>query len=604
MGPGLSRDRPFAGLRAFRFEDHEFFFGREAQIYSLYRILDRSRFISVVGSSGSGKSSLVSAGLLPLLRAESEGRGGRNWRFASMHPGTFPVRALATALSTISPDQSGDSELQEIRKERTEHLLRRSSFGLVHALEEMRELQGCTLLLVIDQFEELFRSPRSSGSSDPVAEARWRDESTQFVQLLVEAARRREGCRVYVLITMRSDFIGDCARFYGLPEAVSSAQFLVPSLTRDEREDVSRMPLARAGATIEPALVERLLNDAESEIDQLPVLQHTLLRLWECAAPVAPGEAARHLTLEKYQEIGTIENALSIHAEEVMASLPEAQLAIEQTFRALCELDKEGRATRRPLLFEQLLAETGMQRQTLLDVLDRFRSEDCSFVVPSPLSVPELLNDTRIDVVHEALLRRWERIGSTREKTTLGVELGTKTGWLESEADDGRFYRVLLAIAEMGSPENGALLPLDQVKARWEWWNSRPRTEAWARRYGGQLARVERLIEASRDALVADERRLEQIRLQERAAYERKIRAAARRESRRHMLPAAFQIAVFVISATVIVYAIMIARSDQQATTKIQAQSLELQRANDLVKQLSTDSLRKKGVNAKNPTDP
>ena len=146
------------------------------------------------------------------------------------------------------------------------------------------------MLLVIDQFEELFRSPQSSGMNDPVAEARWRDESTQFVQLLVEAARRREGCRVYVLLTMRSDFIGDCARFYGLPEAVSSAQFLVPSLTRDEREDVSRMPLARAGATIEPALVERLLNDAESEIDQLPVLQHTLLRLWECAARLRLGK--------------------------------------------------------------------------------------------------------------------------------------------------------------------------------------------------------------------------------------------------------------------------------------------------------------------------
>src|SRR5262249_11314941 len=127
-------------------------------------------------------------------------------------------------------------------------------------------------------------------------ETRSRDEATQFVQILLEVARRQAG-NVHVIITMRSDFIGDCARFHGLPEAVSASQFLVPSLTRDQLEEVIREPVAKAGATIEPALVERLLNDSANEPDQLPVLQHCLLRLWERA-----GAATRAADVEKLGE--------------------------------------------------------------------------------------------------------------------------------------------------------------------------------------------------------------------------------------------------------------------------------------------------------------
>src|SRR5262245_42952222 len=91
MRTGLSVDRPFPGLRPYAFEDSQFYFGREDQIYSLYRLLDRSRFIAVVGSSGSGKSSLVRAGLLPLLDAETKNAGGRSWRWLEMRPGDAPL---------------------------------------------------------------------------------------------------------------------------------------------------------------------------------------------------------------------------------------------------------------------------------------------------------------------------------------------------------------------------------------------------------------------------------------------------------------------------------------------------------------------------------
>src|SRR5262249_45429849 len=143
---------------------------------------------------------------------------------------------------------------------------------------------GGRALLLVDQFEELFRfaSLRSEDSLDPVTFAEHRDEATAFVRLLLAATVSRE-VPIHVVVTMRSDFIGDCARFYGLPQAVSESQFLVPGMTRDQREDVIREPVKLAGGEIDPDVVQRALNATNEESDQLPILQHAMMRCWERA---------------------------------------------------------------------------------------------------------------------------------------------------------------------------------------------------------------------------------------------------------------------------------------------------------------------------------
>jgi tetratricopeptide (TPR) repeat protein len=489
----LSMERPFPGLRPFAFEDREFFFGREAQTYALYRLIVQSRFVTVVGSSGSGKSSLVRAGLLPLLADESDDPGGRKWRLKEMRPGGAPLKRLADALAELSSDD--DHTIAATRRERIEFDLR-SSFGIAKVLDKVEGLGDATLLLVVDQFEELFRygSGASQTKRDLRDEVRSRDEAADFVKLLLEASRSPSH-NVHVLLTMRSDFIGECARFQGLPEAVSATQFLVPSLTRDQREEVIRGPIEKAGGTIEPALVQRLLNDSGDDLDQLPVLQHCLLRLWERAGSAgridqptglaasggeaAPGPAAggRQLRLEHYESIGRISGALSQHAEEILAGLSGLERVVEQVFRDLAEIDKEGRAIRRALPFSQLCEETGESENDVRRVVDRFRADDCSFLIPSLSSTPALEPDTRVDVGHEALLRRWERV----------------SGWLRAEEGDGELYRALLTRAE----NERDVLPLRVVGERSNWWSARPRTGAWAERYGGGRDRVDRLIKTS-----------------------------------------------------------------------------------------------------------
>lgn len=507
-GSIASAAHPFPGLRPFAYEDHAYFFGRQDQIYALYRLIDRFRFIAVVGSSGSGKSSLVRAGLLPLLDLETAEPGGHNWIWREMRPGDAPLKRLTELIAGLSHDD--DPVVASARRDRVAAQLRRSSFGVPEALAEAKDVAGKSLVLVVDQFEELFRYAAATSSDRALSaeEVRARDEATQFVQLLLQASRAPQ-VRIHVLLTMRSDFIGDCARFHGLPEAVCEAQFLVPSLTRDQLDEVIRQPIEKAGATIEPQLVERLLNDCSTEMDQLPVLQHCLSRLWEEAGKAAavdaePASSApptdapaddvdilhRHITEVHYRKIGEFAGALSQHADEILKELPGTKLqwAVEQAFRALSELDKEGRATRRALKYSQLVAETGVEEGAVRQALNRFRASDCCFLIPPPSDVETIADNSRIDVGHEALLRRWDKVSGA----------GAELGWLRLEQQAGERYRALLAMAD----NNVTALPSNVVTERLAWWRARPRTPAWGERYGGSFPQVEALLVNSRRRLL------------------------------------------------------------------------------------------------------
>ena len=488
-------------MRPFGFADRAFFFGSERQAYALYRLVENGRFIAVIGGSGSGKSSLVLAGLQALLADETADSGGPTWTFLDMRPGGAPITRLAGALSKLSAKDSADDSAR--RRDRIEWTLRQSSFSFESALAEAGGLGGRSLILVVDQFEELFRfglagvGYRRGG----VEEARRRDEASQFVQILLDADRRRIQ-NVRILITMRSDFIGDCAYFHGLPEAVSATQYLVPNLTRSRLEQAIRKPIEKAGGTIEPELVERLLNDCGDELDQLPVLQHCLMRLWDQAGAETPAQGAHHLTRQTYDAIGRMTDALSRHADEILAQCAGKELAVEQAFRALSELDREGRAVRRPLRFEKLLAETGVGESDLRAVLDSFRAPSCSFLVPPASLAPTLLPDDRVDIGHETLLRRWKRLSGQTE--TVEAKTGRPAaGWLGEEQVDGQRYRTLVSLLD--DDTGGRMATLNDPDREKRWWDSRPRTRAWADRYGGgNFEGVKKLI----DDAVAAKRRL------------------------------------------------------------------------------------------------
>lgn len=552
----LGPERPFPGLRPFGYADHDFFFGRSDQTYALYRMLDRDRFVAVVGSSGSGKSSLVFAGLLPLLDREQREPGGQQWIWRDMSPGDSPldrlIDLLVSLVAELEPKNAGNPRAS--RRDRLAYLIRSSSQGLVDALAEIDGLKERSVVIVVDQFEELFRYATSTQQRDRGKELKWREDAVLFVQLLLTASRDPD-CGARFMLTMRSDFIGDCARFQGLPEAVSEAQFLVPSLRRDQYDEIISRPVEKAGGTIDPMLVKRLLTDVEEDYDQLPVLQHCLSRLWEIAET---SSAVRpHLSLEHYENTGRMARALSRHADAILLhSLDGKILVVSLVFRALSELDKESRVVRRAVSFSQLAEETGAESGALREVIDRLRADDNSFLRPSPIKTPDLKADTLIDVGHEALLRRWEKLSGV-EGASGEPNDPRPMGWLREEEADGRRYQALLSLAR----DRGAaptILPPEQSA----WWETRQPTRRWAERYGGGYDRVTRLIDNSRDMSTAQTRRLE---------LERK----SRRRMRGFIVAIPALLVLVVISAVAGYYVLtqkMI--SDQNAATALNIVSL------------------------------
>ena len=185
MSSRLDAERPFPGLRPYAEADHEWFCGRTRQTLALYRLLDIARLLAVVGGSGSGKSSLVRAGLLPLLAKETAGEGGRHWRWWSFAPVTRRSHGWRTRLPANARKRSWPADLRAARRERIDFILRKSSFGLIDALRDRDLAADNTPFLLIDQFEELFRFADLPGPE--AARAGRREEAAAFVQLLVEA---------------------------------------------------------------------------------------------------------------------------------------------------------------------------------------------------------------------------------------------------------------------------------------------------------------------------------------------------------------------------------------------------------------------------------
>jgi hypothetical protein len=475
----LSDSQPYPGLRPFDFGDERFFFGREAQTHALREKLKICRLIGVVGRSGCGKSSLVRAGLVPLLMAEFASDQTASWCIATFRPQGHPFRELADALLRLKDEGRRDTieaavaEVQALRRSRMDAMLRRNSLGLVDAAHELSLPSSARLLIIVDQFEEIFRFEGASGGDA--------DEATAFVRLLMEAISAASP-GIHVLLTMRLDFLGDCARFPRLPEAISDGQFLVPNLSRAERRAAIEEPAKKAGKLIKPEVTQRLLNEVGEDPEQLPVLQHVLMRMWQNAS------ANTEISLKDYEDTGGVTGAISRHADRIYDALAteKHRKAAERLFKAISERDRRGRSIRRATTFGEIAGivagdETKVSAadasKTLDEVIGAFRAPDCCFVMPA---ADEKLSDTTlIDISHESLLLRWSKLTGN-------------DGWIAEEERNGRIYGGLLEAAESES-----ILPMKVARQRAQWWNDARPNDAWSKRYGNKFANVKEFMRTS-----------------------------------------------------------------------------------------------------------
>jgi hypothetical protein len=442
--------QPYPGLRPFESSEADLFFGRERQVDALLERLSHSHFVAVVGESGAGKSSLVRAGLLPALDAGFVVEAGSDWRVAVMRPGGTPLAALADALlaTHVLTDAGGTP-----RREFALAELRRGPFGLAQLVSDAHLPATCNLLLVVDQFEELFRYCREPAQ---------KDQASIFVELLLEAATQRH-VSISVVLTMRSDFVGDCARFRGLPERLNDNQFLTPRLTREQVAVAIRGPARVCGGVVDASLVDELCNAVGDDQDQLPLLQHLLMRMWEEACKVSNPP---RLTSALSKVLGGLHSALSNHAQQIFDLLPDetARAVAQSMFRGLTDPFSQRWDLRRDASVSEVAAIASVASNEVIAVANEFRGAGRHMLMP-PAVIP-LDANSRLDISHESLIRQWSSLSN----------------WAAEEATNAREFARLHDEA-MRDRKDRELLTGRNLDRALDWKRQARPTVGWAARY-------------------------------------------------------------------------------------------------------------------------
>ncbi|MBN1449986.1 MAG: protein kinase, partial [Anaerolineales bacterium] len=392
-------ENPYKGLRAFQAVDARDFFGRETLVQRLIGRLDEktqgSRFLAVVGPSGSGKSSVVKAGLIPALW-RGDLPGSDRWFVVELVPGTRPLDELEVALTRVAANQA-----DHLR----EHLAR-DEYGLLRSAGLILPDDGSELVVIIDQFEELFTLVDNE------------DDRTQFLNL-IQAAVTDPHSRVRVIITLRADFYDRPLHYPKFGELVRNRLETVLPLSADELEAVITKPAERVGISFEPGLVASITSEVYYQPGSLPLLQYTLTELFE--------QREDHtLTTAAYKYLGGTVGALAKRAEDIFDEQDKAgRAAIRQMFLRLVSIDEGAEETKRRAHRAELLSITAAE-DVMDEVIETYAAYRLLTLDHDPIS-----RRPTVEMAHEAVLREWTRLRI----------------WLDESHHDIRQQRLLAAAA-------------------------------------------------------------------------------------------------------------------------------------------------------------
>ncbi|RLD24551.1 MAG: High-affnity carbon uptake protein Hat/HatR, partial [Bacteroidetes bacterium] len=472
---------PFPGLRPFHMDESHLFFGREGQTDEVLMKLSDHRFVGVIGPSGSGKSSFVYCGVLPILYGGFMANAGPNWDVIIARPGHNPISNLAEAILERDAEYiAADNDDKRVKRTILTTLMKSSSLGLVEAIKQVKKSTGKNYLILIDQFEELFRFKDSQSDQNTL------NETLNFINLLMEAINNKD-TPIYITITMRSDFIGECAQFAELTKKINDSHYLIPQLTREQKRRAIEGPVAVGGGDITSTLVQQLLNDLGDNPDQLPILQHSLMRTWDYWKRNREGEEL--IDLKHYEAIGTMSEALSMHANEAYDELNDDQRDIcAILFKTITEKRGENFGIRRPTLLGEIAAIADTSVEEVAAVIEKFRAPGRSLLMP-PVG-KELLAESMIDISHESLMRIWVRLKN----------------WVDEEAESINMYLRLAEAAAMHQTGKGGLWRPPDLQLALNWQIKHKPTLVWGQRYDPAYERTLEFLEYSRKAFEEEQK--------------------------------------------------------------------------------------------------
>ncbi len=547
---------PYTGLRSFTEEESLYFKGREEDIDQATEQLQRNKFLMLTGASGDGKSSLIYAGIIPNARAGFLKSKYTNWCVADFRPERTPFHNLCKSIARqldITNPASVESELNhgfsaivDLYRNSKRHLDTNSTAWKLanDSGKAALKREAANLIILVDQFEEFFTNPENYHKGIPSRDA------NLVLNLLLETARLalEEDLPIYVVFTMRSDYIGQCAAFRSLPEYIGFSQFFVPRLNRTQLQHVIEEPAILSGNRITRRLTERLIHDITEGVDQLPILQHALNQVWHAAAngkeemdlihyAMAGGMPVNELPDEQVERFNkwfealpseikdcyhepNLQNVLDTHTNKLYEqdagyyiqktgkniTNEDAKAIIKTAFICLTKID-QSRAVRNRMTLKEItsiLASTRFTTEDVKVVLNIFREPGNTFIRPFITDDPESqkLNDNSIlDITHESLIRNWEYLGQ----------------WAKEEFDNYSisldFEQQLNRWEESGRSKN-FLMPIGPLTYFENWFNKVKPNAHWIARYlpeemeqDKKLSKAKQVLENMHEFLAQSARR-------------------------------------------------------------------------------------------------
>ena len=414
---------PFQGLQYYDEKDADRFFGRETLIAKIVGRLANSRFLTVIGASGSGKSSVVRAGVIPALRRGERLTDGSlpptdsgQWDIRILTPSAHPLDALAASLTRESESVSAATALRADLAQEPQAL------SLI-ARRLLAQNGKKRLMLVIDQFEEIFTQCHQD------------DERSAFIENLLEAVEQADSQPITILLTLRADFYAQLTVQDRLRELVSQNQEFIGAMSRDELTRAILQPAALGNWKVQEGLVDVILDDLGSEPGALPLLSHALLETWK-------RRRGRVLTVSGYTSSGGVHGAIAQTAETVFRQrlTTEQQPIARMIFVKLAEVGEGTLDTRRRAAFSELLtrATDPLTIDAVLSILTEARLITTDTLKPGDIRV--------VEVAHEALIREWptlrDWLNQNRDDLILHRQLTEDTNdWIKLDRDPGALYR-------------------------------------------------------------------------------------------------------------------------------------------------------------------
>jgi len=465
---GVLQTNPFPGIRPFTSMEDKYFFGRDAAISDLLDSLRSKKFVALVGATGSGKTSLIQSGIIPTLLLDEK----EEWVPVSIRPGSKPVESLIRGFQQVFPKKLTESDVQAFLS---------SDQSLGNLINE-KGLGSHNYYLVVDQFEDLFRNQifnqKKNGRSP---------EAARFVDLLMNAVSDKKP-GIYVMLSIRSDFIDACSLYRALTEQMNRSKYLLPQMSREALSRAILGPIHQAGASVEPGFGEYLLDDLEDAEVKLPVLQHAMMRTWDHW--IQQGDTDQSITISHYQAIGSLRNALGENLEQAYKELNYSQQVVcEHIFKSVTSKLKSQDGFRRPASVSAVARIAQCSVEELIGVVEVFRKPGRAFIEPR-VGVA-LSSESQIELAHESLIILWKRLQD----------------WVNEEAESIKMYLKLSEASALYQQGRTELWKPPELQKALNWKNSQNPTPAWGVQYNSAFERAMVFLSTSEEEYKWNEER-------------------------------------------------------------------------------------------------